>query len=164
MKYFFFSGERMASNGAAGRAVVTSTERAEGHEAMDEEQISDEGISSGHGTFVAHTGDVRGHGSAAKQHMSAGKVTVDTLMRRIDTYGLVFPTKAKNVVWCLFRKYDFQKIKEKHAGNDMLKLDQHALCMLFYKNPDPEQRLKATVKLGKDYSPTVMLEHIMRGT
>jgi hypothetical protein len=84
MKYFFFSGERMASNGAAGRAVVTSTERAEGHEAMDEEQISDEGISSGHGTFVAHTGDVRGHGSAAKQHMSAGKVgnTISKRLRR----------------------------------------------------------------------------------
>ena len=44
--------------------------------------------------------------------MSTGKVTEDILMRRIDTYGLVSPTKAK-------------------------------------------------IKLGKDYSPTVMLEHMM---
>jgi hypothetical protein len=99
-KYFFFlRHERMTNNGATGRAVVTSTERVEGHEAMDEEQISDEGISSGHGTFVAHTGDVRGHRSVVKQHMSTGKVTEDTLMRRIDTYGLVSPTKAKLFVW-----------------------------------------------------------------
>ena len=40
-------------------------------------------------------------------------------------------------------------------------LDQHALCMLCYKDPDPDQRLKVTVKLGKDYSPTVMIEHMM---
>ena len=113
------------------------------------------------GLFVVHTGDVRGHRSVVKQHTSGGKVTEDTLMRRIDIYGLVSPTKAKNVVWCFFRKYDIKKIKEKHGGNDILKLDQHALCMLCYKDPDPDQRLKVTVKLGKDYSPTVMLEHMM---
>ena len=94
-------------------------------------------------------------------YMSVGKVTEDTLMRRIETDGLVSPTKAKNVVWCCFRKYDIKKIKEKHGGNDILKLDQQALCMLCYKDPDPDQRLKVTVKLGKDYSPTVMLEHMM---
>jgi hypothetical protein len=75
-------------------------ERVEGHESMDEEQISDEGITTGHGTFVAHTGDVRGHRSVTKQHMSTGKVTEDTLMSRIDTYDVVSPTKEKNVVWC----------------------------------------------------------------
>ncbi len=52
-----------------------------------------------------------------------------------------------------------KKIKEKHGVNDILKLDQHSLCMICYKNSDPEQRLKVTVKLGKDCSPTVMLEH-----
>ena len=68
--------------------------------------------------------------------------------------------KGKNVVWCFFRKYDIKKIKEKHTVNDILKLDQYVLCMFCYKDPDPEQRLKVTVKLGKDYSPTVMVEHM----
>jgi hypothetical protein len=45
-----------------------------------------------------------------------------------------------------------KKIKKKHAGNDSLKLDQHALCMFCYKDPDAEQRLKVTVKLGKVHS------------
>ena len=45
-----------------------------------------------------------------------------------------------------------KKIKKKHAGNDSLKLDQHALCMFCYKDPGAEQRLKVTVKLGKDHS------------
>ena len=110
---------------------------------------------------MLHTGDVRGHRSAVKQHMSEGKVTEDTLMRRIDTYGLVSPTKARKVVWCFFRKYDIKKIKEKHTVNDILKLDQYVLCMFCYKDPDPEQRLKVTVKLGKDYSPTVILEYMI---
>jgi hypothetical protein len=93
--------------------------------------------------------------------MSSGKVTEDTLMRRIDTDGIVSRTKAKNVVWCYFRKYDIKKIKEKHGDNDILKLDQHVLFMFCYKDPDPDQRLKVTVKLEKDYSPTVILEHMM---
>ena len=80
--------------------------------------------------------------------MSTGKVTEDQLMRRIDTYGLVSPTKTKNVVWFYIRKYDIQKIKENHVGNDLLKLDQDDLCILCYKDRDTEQRLKVTVKLG----------------
>ncbi len=62
--------------------------------------------------------------------MSTGKMTEDQLMRRIDTYGLVSPSKAKNDVWVYFRKYDTKKIKEKHFDNDILKLDQHTLCMI----------------------------------
>ncbi len=52
---------------------------------MDEEQISDVVITSGHRTFVVHTTDVRRHRSSPKQHMTSVKVTEDTLMRRIDT-------------------------------------------------------------------------------
>ncbi len=52
---------------------------------MDEEQISDAVITSGHRTFVVHTADVRRHRSSPKQHMTSVKVTEDTLMRRIDT-------------------------------------------------------------------------------
>jgi hypothetical protein len=74
-----------------------------------------------------HTGDVRGHRSVVQQHMSTGKLTEDTLMRRIDTYGLTSTTKAKIVVWCYFRKYDIKKIKEKHVVNDIVKLDQYDL-------------------------------------
>ena len=35
-----------------------------------------------------------------------------------------------------------EKIKVKHVGNDILKLEQHDLCMLRYKHEDPNQRLK----------------------
>ena len=84
----------MSRQGAAGGATATSAERTEGHEVMDdsEDEIPDTGMTAGHGTFVADTGDVRGHRSVAKQ-----KVTEDILMRRIDTYGLVSPTRAKNI-------------------------------------------------------------------
>ena len=54
----------------------------------------------------------------------------------------------------------FQKIKEKHAVNDILKLDQHVLCMLCCKDADAEQRLKVTTKLGKDYYGQVPLKGI----
>jgi hypothetical protein len=94
--------------------------------------------------------------------MSTGKVTEDILIWQIDTYGLVSPTKAKNVVWYYFRKYDIKKIKEKHTDNDILKLDQQTLYMFCSKDPDPDQRLKVTVKLRKDYSPTVMMEYMMQ--
>ena len=57
--------------------------------------------------------------------MSTGKVTENILMRRIDVYGLVSPTKAKNVVCCYFRKYDIKKIKEEYGVNTSLELDQH---------------------------------------
>ena len=68
---FFFSVSRaMASNGAAGGAVVTSAERTEGHEAMDEDVIPLPSITVGHGTFVEDTGDVRRHRSEDKHHMS----------------------------------------------------------------------------------------------
>ena len=66
----------MARNGAAGGAVVTSAERAEGHEAIHEDEIPDVGITEGHGTFVVDTGDVRGHRSVAKQNMSTGKTVM----------------------------------------------------------------------------------------
>jgi hypothetical protein len=119
----------MVRNGGAGGTVVTSEEHAEGHEAMDEEQISDEGITR---TFVVDTGHVRVHRSVVKQTMSGEEVTEDTCMRRIDTYGLVSHTNAKTVVWWYFRKYDIKKIKEKYTVNDILKLDHHVLSMISY--------------------------------
>ena len=65
----------MARNGTAG-PVVTSAQRAEGHEAMHEDEIPDVGITAGPGTFVADTGDVRGHRPVAKQNMSTGKTVM----------------------------------------------------------------------------------------
>ena len=44
----------MSNNGDTGGVVVTSVEHTEGHETMDEKQISDVGITTGHGTFVTH--------------------------------------------------------------------------------------------------------------
>ena len=52
-KCFLFSGnERMTRNETTGGTVVTSTEHTEGHEVMDLNQISDEGITTGHGTLL----------------------------------------------------------------------------------------------------------------
>ena len=45
-------------------------------------------------------------------------------------------------------------------GNDILKLEQH-LCMLCYKHEDPDQRLKGILKLGKDLSPSMLVENMM---
>ena len=94
----------MTNNGDGGGSVVTSTEHTEDHETMDEDQISDEGITSGHGNFVTHTRDVRGHRFATKHHTNGGKVTEDTVMRRIDTYGLVSPTKGKKCCFVLLQE------------------------------------------------------------
>jgi hypothetical protein len=121
---FFYFRKRVDGHqlgGTVGGEVVTSTEHTEGHDTTGVHQISDEGITTDHGTFVVDTGDVGGHkSSGTKQYMSGGKVTEDTLMRRIE-----------------------------HVGNDILKLDKHDLCMFCYKDPDPEERLKVTVKLGR---------------
>jgi len=51
---FLSQHEYMSNNGDAGEVVVTSVEYTEGHETMDENQISDVGITTGHGTFVTH--------------------------------------------------------------------------------------------------------------
>ena len=42
---------------------------------MDEDEIPNTGMTTGHGTFVGDTGDVRGHRSVVKQNMSTRKVT-----------------------------------------------------------------------------------------
>ena len=81
-------------------------------DATSEDEKPDTGVTTGHGTFVVDTGDVRGHRSVSKQNIFTGKVAEDQLMGRIDTYGLVTPTKTNNAVWCYFRKYDSKKIKE----------------------------------------------------
>ena len=44
---------------------------------MHEDEIPDVGITTGHGTFVADTGDVRGHRSVAKQNMSRDRENCD---------------------------------------------------------------------------------------
>ena len=43
---------------------------------MDEEEIPDDVITTGHGTFVEDTGDVRGRRSSDKQNMSTGKTVI----------------------------------------------------------------------------------------
>ncbi len=50
-------------------------------------------------------------------------------MWRSENYGLVTPARAKNVVdWHYFRKYDSNKLKEKHEVKDIHNLKQ------IYKN------------------------------
>ena len=49
---------------------------------MDEDDIPDTSMTTGHGTFVEDTGDVRGHRSVVKQNMSSGKVTEDQFSHR----------------------------------------------------------------------------------
>ena len=51
---FLSQHEYMSNNGDTEEVVVTSVEYTEGHETMDENQISDVGITTGHGTFGVH--------------------------------------------------------------------------------------------------------------
>ena len=60
--------------------MLPTAQRAVGHEAMDEDEIPDTGMTAGHGTFVPGTGDVegdvRGH---FRIHTTAGHLSEETL-------------------------------------------------------------------------------------
>ena len=82
-------------------------------------------------------------------------VSEDLLNRQIQDYGLVSPERAKNLVWYFFKKYGTKKINRQ---DDNLNLAQEALCTICLA--DQDRRRHCTVKLGKDKSPTSMMDHL----
>ena len=75
--------------------------------------------------------------------------------RHIQESGLVSPERAKNVVWCFFRKYNCKKLQ---GRDDNLKLAEHPICMICLT--DPTRHRHCTVKMGKDNSPSSLLDHM----
>jgi hypothetical protein len=61
-------------------------------------------------------------------------------------------------------KYLPKKIQEKLGDNDLLRLQDDALCMLCYESTDQDRREHVTLKLGKSKSPTAMvhMQHMQR--
>ena len=49
----------------------------------------------------------------------------------------------------------------KHGQDGLLQLENVVPHMFLLNHEDPDQRLKITVKLGKDMSPSMLLEHMM---
>ena len=129
-------------------------------EAMQEQ--SETTMDQSQGTFIAGTAEptVNGTRTAAQKTVRTAFLNEDALNRRIADYGLISPVKAKNVVWHFFRKYNPRKLPVKNVGSDKLHLDRHALCMLCYKSEDDRTRQAVTVILGKDNSPTPLVEHM----
>ena len=129
-------------------------------EAMQEQ--SETTMDQSQGTFIAGTAEptVNGTRTAAQKTVRTAFLNEDALNRRIADYGLISPVKAKNVVWHFFRKYNPRKLPVKNVGSDKLHLDRHALCMLCYKSEDDRTRQTVTVVLGKDNSPTPLVEHM----
>ncbi len=82
-------------------------------------------------------------------------VSEDLLNRQIQDYGLVSPERAKNLVWSYFKKYESKNLTR---GHDNLKLQQQALCTICLG--DQDRRRHSTVQLGKDNSPSSLMDHL----
>ena len=69
---------------------VKSTEYTKGHEVMQEDRTSDHSteVTVDQGTFITGTGGVKEHRSEVKHKNTVVNVSEDTLILRIETYGL----------------------------------------------------------------------------
>ena len=114
------------STGAQGGAYAAGDKEMEDNEGMQEDSTINVQMLEGRGTFIAGTADgtVTDVRHRAKRQRAAVKVSEDVLNRQIQDYGLVSPERAKNVVWCFFKKYGSKKLKDQ---DDNLKLAQQAL-------------------------------------
>jgi hypothetical protein len=70
------------------------------------------------------------------------------------TVTLVSPERAKNLVWFYFKKYGSKKLTR---GHDNLKLQHQALSTICLG--DQDRRRHSTVQLGKDNSPSSLMDH-----
>jgi hypothetical protein len=68
---------------------------------------------------------------------------------------LVSPERAKDAVWFFFKKFGSKKLNGQDA---LLKLAQQALCTICLA--DQQRRRHCTVKLGKDASPSSLMDHM----
>jgi hypothetical protein len=124
---------------------------------MQEDSTINVQMLAGRSTFIVGTADgtVADARHRAKRQRAAVKVSEDVLNRQIQDYGLVSPERATNVVWCFFKKYGSKKLKDQ---DDNLKLAQQALCTICLA--DQARRLQCTVKLGKDNSPSSVMNYM----
>ena len=129
----------------------------EDREEMEVESTSNVPMLAAGGTFIAGTADttVTEVRHSTKRHRACENVSEDLLNRRIQDYGLFCPERAKNLVWCFFQKYGSKNLK---SVEDNLKLSQQALCTICLT--DMTRRAHCTVKLGKDNSPSSMMDHL----
>ncbi len=123
---------------------------------MGEDSTSRVSMLAAGGTFIAGTADALVATARATKHRknASEHVSEDLLNRQIQVHGLVSPERAKNVVWFFFRKYNSKKLE----GPDNLKLSQHALCTICLE--DITRRRLCTVQMGKDNSPSSLLDHM----
>jgi len=147
----------MITAGAQGRASGEGGEEMEDRAEMEAESTSNVPILAAGGTFIAGTADttVTEVRHSEKRHRACENVSEDLLNRRIQDYGLFCPERAKNLVWCFFQKYGSKNLK---SVEDNLKLSQQALCTICLT--DMTRRAHCTVKLGKDNSPSSMMDHL----
>ena len=82
-------------------------------------------------------------------------VSEDLLNRQTQDYGLVCPQRARNLVWSYFKKYGSKNLTR---GHDNVRLQQEDLCTICLG--DQDRRRLSTVQLGKDNSPSAMLDHL----
>ena len=147
----------MITAGAQGRASGAGGEEMEDCEEMDAESTSNVPMLAAGGTFIAGTADttVTEIRHCTKRHRACENESEDLLNRHIHDYGLYCPERAKNLVWCFFQKYGSKNLK---SVEDNLKLSQQALCTICLT--DMTRRAHCTVKLGKDNSPSSMMDHL----
>jgi hypothetical protein len=124
---------------------------------MEEDSSSTVAMLAARGTFIASTADgtVTEARNSQKRQRNTENVSEDLLNRHIQDYGLFCPERAKNLVWCFFRKYGSKNLK---SVEDNLKLAQQALCTICLT--DMTRRAHCTVKLDKDNSPSSMMDHL----
>ena len=86
-------------------------------------------------------------------------VKEDLFHRIILEYGLVTGTRTQNPARFFFKKYGSKKVKDV-LGDDNLLLSTHTIWMLCYEHEDKRRVQEATVKFGKDNSPSSLMDHM----
>ena len=147
----------MSTGGATGGASTAGEEELEDDAEMEDDSTSNVSMLATGGSFITGTADgtVSEARYSSKRHRTAENMSEDLLNRRIQDYGLVSPERAKHLVWYFFKKYG---TKQLNRQDDNLNLAQQALCTICLA--DQDRRRHSTVKLGKDKSPTSMMDHL----
>ena len=145
------------SAGGSGGASGAREEEMEEEMEIEEDSSRTVAMPAARGTFMAGTADgtVSEARNSQKRQRTAVNVSEDLLNRQIHEYGLVSPERAKNLVWSYFKKYGSKNLTR---GHDNLKLQQQALCTICLG--DQDRRRHSTVQLGKDNSPSSLMDHL----
>ena len=98
---------------AQGGASTAGDEEMEDHEEMEEDSTSNMQMLAAGGTFITGTSDgtVTQARDSAKRRRADVNVSENLRNQQIQDYGLVSPERAKNVLWCFFKKDGSKKLK-----------------------------------------------------